>query len=203
MFDPAHLHIMINHAPVIGFVAALVFALCAMFTPDRTMHLVAWGTTLASALAGIATYLTGEPAEESIEELAYSGAYLSAHERWGAWTYYACIGVAVVALVFFIVTVKRSRGSLGQAALLFVLLLVANGLGTITATLGGGVMHREIHGDGFSKAIHGVAMVPAEREMLAEEQSELRLEETEEVEDEDADDEDGGQGRGRGRGGDA
>jgi hypothetical protein len=201
MLNAAHFHLVINHAPVIGFAIALIFALIGIFVANRTIHLSAILLTLGSGATGVIAYLTGEPAEEMVTELelGYSGAYLSAHARWGEWTFYAVLAVAALTLAL-LPLMKQPNGSRAGMAFLTLLLLAANAAGAITATLGGGIKHPEIHTDGFSRIIHSVALIPAEREMLVEEGTAdvAVAEEDAEAEDEDR----GGRGRGRGRGGD-
>ncbi|MDQ3024315.1 MAG: hypothetical protein M3R04_08050 [bacterium] len=199
MFNDAHWHIVINHLPVVGYLGALIIAVFGLFIKDRMLHLIAWAFTVASSITAVLTYLSGEPAENMLEDSTrISHAYLSAHERWGQWTYYAAIGVGIIALVGWIVTLRRRSGSRGWLTVLLLLLLAANGLGTITATTGGGISHPETHSDGLSELIKGIAMQPEiEGEMFNDTSADAGAEDDEHGSEADED------GRGQGRGGDS
>jgi uncharacterized membrane protein len=196
MFNDAHLHIALNHLPVVGYLVALAIAVSGLFIQDRMLNLIAWMITIVSSIFVVVAYLTGEPAEHAIEDLeGISYAYLSAHERWGEWTFYAAMGVGILSLAGWFMNRTKVGGCRKCMVMLTVLLLAANALGTITATLGGGIRHTEIHGDQFGEIIKNVAMQP---EIEGEMFEDIAVE----VDSEDDDEDGGGKGRGRGRGGD-
>src|SRR5690242_2502021 len=148
MLNAAHLHIAINHLPVVGFMAALVLSIFAFFTKDRMLDLTAWGFTVGCALTAVASYLTGAPAEDMIAGTpGVSDAYLLAHERWGQWTYYAGMAIGALALVGWFLAKRKEDSDRKALVLLIVMLLAANFMGALTASLGGDVRHPEIHGD--------------------------------------------------------
>jgi uncharacterized membrane protein len=168
--NAAHLHIAINHLPVIGFMAALVLAICAMFIKDRMLHMTAWMFTVGCAATAVVSYLTGEPAEEMIAGTpGVSDAFMSAHMRWGQWTYWATIGVGAISLLGWFIVKRKADADRKWMAFLIVMLLAANVLGAITASLGGDIRHTEIHGDKSEQMLKGFALQPEEREMLESE----------------------------------
>jgi hypothetical protein len=183
MFNEAHWHIAINHLPVVGYLIALLIAISGLFIKDRMLNLIAWMVTIFSSLTGIVAYLSGEPAEEVVQEIdGISYAYLSAHARWGEWTYYAAIGVGVLALAGWF----RNRTMVGGCRkcmfALTVMLLAANALCVVTAATGGGVRHTEAHGDAFCAFIEKVAMQPElENGMFEEEAEAAEAEHSEEI----------------------
>lgn len=197
MFNAPHWHIAINHLPVVGYLIALGIAVCGLFIRDRMLNLVAWMVTIVSSLFAVIAYLSGEPAEHALEDADFiSHAYLSAHERWGEWTFYAAIGVGLLAIAGWLKNRGIPEGCRKCMAALTVLLLAANAMGTITATLGGGIRHTEAHGDGFSELIKGIAMQPEiDGEMFEDADISSDSEDSEHEDDVDS-------SRGRGRGGD-
>jgi hypothetical protein len=167
MLNAAHFHIAINHLPVVGFMAALVLAICALFIKDRMLHLTAWMFTVGCAVTVVISFLTGEPAEAMIEGTpGLSDAYLSAHMRWGQWTYWAGIGVGLIALVGWFIAKRKFEADRKAMVLLIVMLLAANFLGAMTASLGGDIKHPEIHGDKAEEMVTRLGLKPEEREML-------------------------------------
>lgn len=60
----AHVHIMINHTPIIGAVFGVVFLAYAMWRKSAELERVGLGILVIIAITAIVTFLTGEPAEE-------------------------------------------------------------------------------------------------------------------------------------------
>ena len=68
--NPAHLHLMLNHVPVLAVPFGLAVLGWAMFRRRPEFARLALIVFIFSALATIPTYLTGEPAEDAIEGVA-------------------------------------------------------------------------------------------------------------------------------------
>ena len=144
--NPAHLHLMVNHVPVIGAILAAGLLGYGVFTKSSDLSRVALGLFVLMAVAGLAVYLTGEPAEEMVERLAgvsetalhlHEDAALIATILLGAYGLFA----AGVLLVY------RRRGTVlpaSTAMLAFALSLVPVATMGYTANLGGHIRHDEI-----------------------------------------------------------
>jgi hypothetical protein len=174
MFNDLHLHLLINHAPVVGMLLASLLLLLALFTTSRTLHLVALGLVLFAGLTGVAANLTGEPAAEQVvehidDDLTLS--YIHSHEEMGEKSYYACIALGVIALAGFIFTLRRETGSRFLAAVLLLLTAGANVMLAITASLGGSISHPGIRDDGFSRQVESRFM-ESDEELEGEEEME-------------------------------
>lgn len=145
--NAAHLHLLLNHFPVIGSVfLALLLAEAARRRSDEL-------TRAALALAGVvgalaaAAYLTGEPAESLVERLPdVSEALIEAHED------AALVATIVVgtlgALALLTLLLARNGRPLPRraAAISLGLALVACVAMGYTAYLGGRIRHTEIRG---------------------------------------------------------
>ncbi len=68
--NPAHLHRLLNHVPVLGVGFGLAVLGWATFRPRPEFARLALVVFVVSALAAIPTYLSGEPAEDAIEGVA-------------------------------------------------------------------------------------------------------------------------------------
>ena len=174
--NPAHLHIILNHIPVIGvpFAAALLgYGLLKKSEEVKIASLLAF--VVVAALT-IPTFLAGKAAEDMVEHLpGVREQLIENHE-----------GAALIGLITTLIlgavslgVLLLSRRSKGVAKPLIIGLLVfsiaVGGWLARTANLGGKIRHTELRGD-----------VPAATDEDGEE---------EENKDE------GGRGRGRGRGG--
>ena len=105
--DPQQLHLWVNHVPVAGSFWILVVLLAAAARPGLALSRVALGLTVLLSLAVVATYLTGEPAEEKVEHL--SGVVASAIEEHEE-TAKRALAVGIVAGVAALVGLALTRG---------------------------------------------------------------------------------------------
>ena len=102
--DTAHLHLMMNHLPVIGAPLLLLLLTIGLLRGSRELITVSLVLVVGLAVATGLVYLTGEPAEELVERAAwFHDALAESHE-----------GHATVSLVAVLVT-----GALAGAALAF------------------------------------------------------------------------------------
>jgi hypothetical protein len=69
--DAAHLHLMLNHLPVIGAPILLLVLTIGMVRGSREIVTVALALTIGLAAASGAVYLTGEPAEALVERATW------------------------------------------------------------------------------------------------------------------------------------
>ena len=69
--DWPHIHIMINHFPVILVMMGALAALLGLFRSRRGIWLYATATMTLAALTAIPTYFTGEPAEHALHHPWY------------------------------------------------------------------------------------------------------------------------------------
>jgi hypothetical protein len=143
--NAAHLHLLLNHIPVVG--TGLVLALITVAIVRRSDELlrICLGVLVALAVLTVPVYLTGEPAEEIVEhQPGVSESALEAHEEAGELAAIAMWVVGVTALVGL--TIVRHALQVppwfGVASLL-ACLLVAVLLGR-AAFLGGKIQHAEI-----------------------------------------------------------
>ena len=77
-----HVHLMINHLPVIGSVVLLALLAYAVIGERPALTEVVLGAFALLAATAVGVYLTGEPAEEAAEGLAsFSEMLLERHEE--------------------------------------------------------------------------------------------------------------------------
>jgi hypothetical protein len=144
----AHLHLLMHHAPVLGTFFGL--ALLAFATWKRSVELrkAALGTFVIAALAAVANYLTGEPAEDVVKGLpGISAALIDRHDDAAGIALGGAIALSVLALGGLIwfrrgKPIKNWFSTLALAAAILV-----TGLMAWTASLGGQIRHTEIRPD--------------------------------------------------------
>lgn len=138
---------MTNHLPVFGMVFSFpILAWGALRSSDDVdVKKVGFGILVVTALIAIPVYLTGEPAEETVESLrGVTKQIIERHEHLAMFALISVIVSGAVALVGLIVI--RSGATVQRAAIFLTLLLSAftSGMMGWTAKLGGEIRHTEI-----------------------------------------------------------
>lgn len=78
----AHFHLILNHVPIVGLAIATIILAYGHFRREQSVISLALGLIVFLSLATIPVYLSGEPAEETIENLAgVSEELIDAHEE--------------------------------------------------------------------------------------------------------------------------
>jgi hypothetical protein len=140
-----HLHVLLNHLPLVGLMVAVVVLAAALVLRNRPAGVL--GLVLVSLTAGTAWPVieSGQSSYVRVRELAdeEGKAYLRHHmvlaERWDK-LYYATAAVAVLGLL---AAWKWSRGFQALAVLAAVLATASLLAGAVIAEAGGKVRHPE------------------------------------------------------------
>ena len=139
-----HLHLLLNHVPVIGTIIGLCLLAWAVFRKDQGLGRATLGLFAVLAIVALATFLTGEPAEEAVEGLA--GVTEGSIERHEEAALLATIALGVLGALSLAALVWFRRRPLTRRvmALLLVVALVPAGAMAWTANLGGQIRHSEL-----------------------------------------------------------
>jgi hypothetical protein len=144
MFSGAHLHLLVNHAPIFGSLFALVLFLASYFAAPETFRRTALVILVATALAGAAADLSGDAAKDAIRGFpGVKREIIQAHEKMGDKAYILgdILGVlALAALIFY-----RRRPISGAVTIVAVLATAfVGGAFVYTGLLGGQIRHTEV-----------------------------------------------------------
>lgn len=157
--DSTHIHLLLNHFPIIGTLIATVLLAWAVVTKNTSLRSAGYSLLIAMALVAIPVYLTGEPAEESVEDLpGVSESHIEQHEDAAKSALIAMEVAGVLALAGLIAARKghAQSNTLGLATLGVAVVTCA--LMGYTGNLGGQIHHQEIRGTGA-----GIIEEPSER----------------------------------------
>jgi uncharacterized membrane protein len=143
--SPAHLHLVLNHIPVLGTIFGLALLGYARYRREEAVTRAALGTFVAVALLALPAYFTGEPAEEAVEHAP--GVAEQAIETHEAAALPALIGVEALGVIgtggLLLARGGRPVSRAATGAALAVAVATA-GLMARTANLGGQIRHPEI-----------------------------------------------------------
>lgn len=142
---PVHLHLLLNHVPVLGVAIGLLILLAGIAWRRADVTRTAMAVFVVAGLVAIPTYLSGEPAEEAVERAA--GAvepWVEPHEEAALTSLVLVEALAVLALGAL--WVHRRKPTVPQPLVVAtaVLALVTAGSLAWTANLGGQIRHTEI-----------------------------------------------------------
>jgi hypothetical protein len=143
--DLAHIHLLLNHFPTIGYIIGAGLFLLSLITNSDDLKRASLVVLLGISLISIPTYMSGNGAQDAIKSLpGVSKSLIEAHE-----------GAALVAFGFMEATGAFAWLGLWQnrrlarvpgwnLAVILVLTLVSLGLMTRASNMGGEIRHAEI-----------------------------------------------------------
>lgn len=143
--NPAHIHLLLNHVPVLAVALGLLVLAGAVVRRHPFLMRCALVLFVAAALAAVPTYLSGEPAEEIVERAAGDiERWVEPHEE------AAAVSLALVGMLGLVSIAGLWLGRRSEApprlltGAIFVLALTVGGSLAWTANLGGQIRHTEI-----------------------------------------------------------
>jgi hypothetical protein len=141
-----HLHLLLNHVPVIGtFFVALVLAV-AIWRRNDGMAKLGLFMTVAIGVVAAAVYFTGEPAEEAVEKLVgVADGMIHEHEEAAELAFIASSAAGLLSLAL-LAWWRGKQLPRSLASLVLVAVLAVAGLMARTSNLGGQIRHTEISG---------------------------------------------------------
>ena len=144
--DATHLHLILNHIPVLGLIGGFVILAWGTFRSYADIQKTGLTILVVTAFAAIPVYLTGEPAEEVVEHLpGVSEQIIELHEDSALSSLVLAIVTGTIALVaLFARRFASAKIAAAGVYITLILSLVAGAAMAYTANLGGQIRHTEI-----------------------------------------------------------
>ncbi len=149
MLNAAHLHLVLNHFPVIGSAIAIFVLLIGIIKKSDDVKKVSVLILVLTALVTIPVYLSGEGAEEKVEG-NYEDVdeeFIHAHEDFALYSFIAMNIAGAVGLITVFLYRKPKILPNSFAYFFLAVLLIVNAMMAYTANLGGRIHHPEIRED--------------------------------------------------------
>ena len=146
--NQAHLHLLLNHLPILGILFGILILAAGFILKNTAVKRTAMGVFVFAAICAVPAYLTGEGAEEVVENLPGVGEDLmEAHEELANIFLWMAAGVGLLALFTFF----TDRAQKKSASTLYLITLAA-ALGAMVfaqrvGSSGGNIRHTEIRTD--------------------------------------------------------
>ena len=158
----AHLHLLVNHAPILGSFFALLLLLASFRWAPEVLARTALVVLIATAVASAGANYSGEPAEDEIRGLpGVKREVIHDHEEMGEWGF----RVAVIVGIAGIAALARYRHGMlpnGARTGFTLATVVLFGLMGYVGLLGGRVRHTEVR-PGATKADAMIVEPPRQR----------------------------------------
>jgi uncharacterized membrane protein len=145
MINAAHLHLMVNHFPVIGILFGMMLFLYGLARGSEEIKKVSLGVFVLLAVITVAVYFTGEAAQKAVKDLpGVTEAFIGRHEEVAGLSLVLMetLGIASLAGLYFF----RHSATIPKwfVALVLVLSFSTAAVVGFTANLGGQIRHTEI-----------------------------------------------------------
>jgi uncharacterized membrane protein len=143
--NPAHIHLLLNHFPTIGFGLGVLLFLPALFGKSDELKRACLVIFFVTAALTITTYVSGNDAQEAIRETpGFSTALIEAHET-AALLAFICMQITGFFAWFGLWLWRRAfRLATWNLAIVLMLSIATFGLMVRAANLGGEIRHPEI-----------------------------------------------------------
>lgn len=144
--DLTHLHLTLNHIPVVGLVIGFLLLVWGVLKTNREIRNTGLVTIAITSLMAIPVYLTGRSAEEIAEKLpGVTEQLIDVHESAAMFSLVLCMIVGAVAIATLIGRRFVSEAiNLAATLVVLVLVLLTGASIAYTANLGGQLRHNEI-----------------------------------------------------------
>ena len=144
--DQTHVHLMVTHLPIFSSVLGAIVLTYGLMAKSSQVKIAAYILLIVSSVGAGIGYLTGEAAEETVENIAgVSKDLVEQHEDFAVIALVSFIVLGVASVIGFLFTSRKS--SLARSFAVFVLFvsIVSFGLAARTGYLGGQIRHSEIN----------------------------------------------------------
>lgn len=139
-----HLHLLMSHLPIFGSVLGLFVLSYGIWVKSGHTKMAAYLLFIFSALGASITYLTGEAAEEGVENIpGIAESIIGQHEDFALYALISLIALGVISLIGLFVVYTKSSLSRSLSFVVLLFSLVSFGLVAQTGYLGGQIRHTE------------------------------------------------------------
>jgi uncharacterized membrane protein len=154
--DSAHVHLLITHLPIIGSILGGIVLIQGIWRRSNTSMVASYSLFIISAIGAGVAYLTGEGAEEIIEEIpGVAKNAIGPHEDFAMYALISLIILGVLSFVGIYLSWIKSNYIKTMGVIILLLSLVSFGLVARTGYLGGQIRHSEIGTQAGTSKIDG------------------------------------------------
>lgn len=152
--NDAHLHMVVNHFPIIGTIFGLGILLAGIFMKQTVVKNVAYILFVVAAIFGAVSMATGEGAEEIAEKLpSVTDQIIHEHEEMAEKLALVLYALGVISLLGLYLNFKNHAKAAAVSYIALVVAVIGVFFGKQTGTTGGEVRHTEIRANATTTAV--------------------------------------------------
>lgn len=141
-----HIHLLITHLPVFGSILGGLVLAHGVWTKSNQTKIAAYNLFILSSVGAIIAYITGEGAEESIENLpGIIENSIKQHEDFALFALISFIILGLISIIGMFFTLKKLIYSETIAIVILIVSFISFIIVAQTANLGGKIRHTEIN----------------------------------------------------------
>ncbi|MEY2923857.1 MAG: hypothetical protein RLZZ337_397 [Bacteroidota bacterium] len=143
--NEAHFHLTVNHFPIIGLTIGILVLITGLTIKNATVKRTAFGILIFAALTAIPSMLSGEGAEEIVEEYAnVNHDTIHEHEEQAEIFIKIIIGLGLISIVSLWADIKQKAYAKQLYYVILILSLITFYFGKTVGSSGGEIRHPEI-----------------------------------------------------------
>lgn len=143
--NQTHIHLFITHLPIFGSILGGLVLAQSLWTKSNLTKIAAYNIFIISAIGAGIAYLTGEAAEETVENIqGVSEAIIEQHEEFALFALISLIILGVASILGLFLTLRKSQMTKAIALVILLISIISFGLVARTGYLGGQIRHTEI-----------------------------------------------------------
>ena len=143
--NQTHIHLLVTHLPIFGSLLGGIVLAYGLWTKSTQTKNAAYILLIVSSIGAGIGYLTGEAAEETVENIAgVSETVAEEHEEFALIALVSLIVLGVASIVGLFLTSRKSSSIRSVALVILFMSLISFGLVAWTGYLGGQIRHTEI-----------------------------------------------------------
>jgi uncharacterized membrane protein len=144
--NPTHIHLLITHLPIFGSILGGLVLAHGLWTKSNQTKIAAYNIFIISAIGAGIAYLTGEAAEETVENIqGIAKDMIDEHEDFAVFALVSLIILGVSSIGGLFLTLRKSALTRMTAIVILFISLISFGLIARTGYLGGQIRHTEIN----------------------------------------------------------
>jgi len=141
----AHIHLLLNHIPILGTIFALLLLLYGMVKRSDDVKRASLGAFLMTALLTIPVYLTGDGTAEIVQNLpGVSIDLIRRHDNAATITIVAIELLGAISLLSLWLSRRATEIKGWMTLAVLILALISSGLAVWTGGIGGQIRHTEV-----------------------------------------------------------
>lgn len=145
--NAAHLHLAVNHFPVVLFFFGCLLLLLSLFLENIFWRKTACVVIFAAAVFSVPAFLSGEGAEHFLEKLGTAEALIEPHEKTAKLAFGAGLVTGAVAALVWLAVLTGNRFLRPLSFVLTACAFLSSAAFFYTSFQGGKIVHAEIRGN--------------------------------------------------------